>query len=132
MKPSLFIALLLIQFSSFAQQDSIAKVRKPVLRFLIGEHYRAVSLDSAMNECNLQKHELQFQIEQYKKLVISHKQDSIQADSLFRLQETVSNSWKDSYEVEKIDHKSTKKQVIKWKVVAMATALLAILLLLQG
>ncbi len=118
MKLSVFI-FLLIPFSSLAQQDSIARFRKPVAAFLIGEHYRAVALDSSLKECNLQKHELQFQVEQYKKLVVSHKQDSILADSLLRIEKSTSLSWESSYKSEKKDHKATRRQVVKWKLITL-------------
>jgi hypothetical protein len=118
MKLSVFI-FLLIPFSSLAQQDSIARVRKPVLVYLIGEHYRAVSLDSSLRECTLQKHELKFQIENYKKLILSHKQDSILADSLLRVEKSTSLSWESSYKLEKKDHKATRRQVNKWKLIAL-------------
>lgn len=119
MKQIVFITVLLISISASAQVDSIARVKKPVLRFLIGEHYRAEELAAENDILRKQKNELSFQIVNQQKIFISMRKDSILCDSLISLNKRTALSWKSSYESEKKDHKDTRRKVIKWKLITV-------------
>jgi hypothetical protein len=115
MRLSVFIIALLTITDLFGQTDSIARIRKPVLAHLIGEHYRAENLSAENNTLRNQANEMQFQIEQYKKIIITYRKDSLLCDSLIALHEQTGISWKESYEVEKRDHVKTKRKLKGWK-----------------
>jgi hypothetical protein len=127
MKLKLFIVSMVISISSVAQtKDSIAYIRKPVLEFLIGEHYRAEKLQDISSTIDKKNKELLRIIELKDNIILSLKADSTQAGTLLRLEKSTSSSWEKSYQVEKMEHKQTRKQVKKWKLVTVVVAALAI------
>lgn len=118
MKLKLCIVLLAMSISSYAQfnqRDSIGRIRKPVLQFLIGEHYRAVSLEKDLNVCKQQKVELKYQLDNTYKIIDNYKADSVLTDSLLHMEKAVGRTWKESYENEKVRHGETKNKVRQWK-----------------
>lgn len=119
MRLSVFIIALLTITNLQAQVDSVGRVRKPVLAYLIGEHYRANNLAAENSILRNQADELRYQITQYQKLVASHRADSLLCDSLIALHERTGITWKSSYEAEKINHKKTKKSLLTWKIYTM-------------
>jgi len=124
MKLSVFI-LLAASINCFGQSDSIARIRKPVLECLIADHYTAGKLSVENSILRNQQKELLTQIDFYKKIGASHRKDSLLCDSIISLTKGVANTWKESYEAEKMGHKKTKKQIKKWKGIAIGTAILS-------
>jgi hypothetical protein len=127
MKLSVFI-LLAVSINSFGQVDSIARIRKPVLECLIAGHYTAGKLTIENSILRNQQNELLTQIDFYKKINASHRKDSVLCDSAVALTRGIANTWKESYEAEKRNHKATKRQVKKWKAVGIGTTLISILI----
>lgn len=121
MRLSVFIASMVITTSSLAQTDSLVWLRKPVALFLIQEHYRAESLEKTITLYRREVDQYKIQINEYKGIVSLYKADSVQAGILLRLERDTGLSWKKSFEVEKIAHKETKRQVKKWKFTTVIT-----------
>jgi len=128
MKASVFIVSMLISISSWAQSDadSVVVFRKPVAQFLIGEHYVAERLREHVKELTFTNYELRNQIDLHLKTIGSLKADSTQASILLGLEKDTGESWKRSFEVEKIAHKETKTQLKKWKFGAVVGVVLLI------
>lgn len=122
MKPSIFI-LLLVSTSAYAQLDSIVLVRKPVLQCLIAGHYTSVKLSEENSLLRNQQVELKNQLSLYKEVVSSHRKDSVLCDSLITLNKSIAKTWQESYEAEKMGHKQTKKEIKKWKGIAILAVL---------
>ena len=124
MKLSVFI-LLAVSNSLYAQIDSVAHVRKQVLECLIARHYTAGKLATENSILRNQQAELIKQIDFYRAIDSSHRKDSLLCDSVVSLTRGIANTWKESYEAEKMGHKKTKKQIKKWKGIAIGTAILS-------
>lgn len=122
------IVIILISINCYGQADSIARVRKPVLQFLIGEHYRATELADQNKLMCKQQDELLHQITNYKELITSFRKDSLLCDSLVSLNKRTAISWKESFEAEKVAHKRAKNQIKKWKAITIGVAILGIIL----
>jgi hypothetical protein len=69
-------------------------------------------------------YELRHQIGLYTQTIRSLKADSTQASILLRLEKDTGNSWKRSFEVEKIAHRETAKELKKWKFFTILGAVL--------
>lgn len=116
MKLSVFIASMLTTLISFGQQaDSIGHLRKPVLVFLIAEHYRAELLQDQLLTMDKKNRELITRLTIKDKIINSLQADSVLADSLLSLEKQTGESWKKSFEVEKKQHKVTKSKLLLWK-----------------
>ena len=132
MKLSVFIASMLTTLISFGQQaDSIGHLRKPVLVFLIGEHYRAEMLSDQLEVSNKKIEELMKQLLLKDKMYESMKQDSVQAGLLLGLEKQTGESWKRSFEVEKKQHRVTKSKLLIWKLATGAVVVGAVFLMSQ-
>jgi len=127
MKLSVFI-LLAVSNSLYAQIDSVAHVRKQVLECLIARHYTAGKLATENSILRNQQAELIKQIDFYRAIDSSHRKDSLLCDSVVSLTRGIANTWKESYDAEKMSHRVTKRQVKKWKSISAGTILLTALL----
>jgi hypothetical protein len=126
MKLSVFI-LLVVSINSYSQ-DSIAKVRKPVLECLIADHYAAKKLSIENSILRNQQAELHLQIKNYQLMDSSFRKDSFLCDSLVSLTRAESNTWEESYELEKKSHRKTKASIMKWKAIAVLGVILSFII----
>lgn len=92
--------------------DSVARFRKPIAQFLIGEHYRAEKESQKLKDEQSKNAELQSQNAEYKKMIISYRIDSVACDSLNRLEKQVSQTYKESYDSEVKKYKKTRKKLV--------------------
>jgi len=124
MKLSVFI-LLVASINCYAQQDSIAKIRKPVLECLIADHYTANKLAAENSILRNQQVELHSQIKNYELIKESYRKDSSLCDSLVSLIRTESKTWEESYELEKAAHKKTKRKYDAMRIVSVLALVIA-------
>ena len=107
-----------------AQTDSTARISKHALSHLIGEHHRYKECSDKVKDLLAAGVESKNRETLYIKTIENQKKDSLQAATLLRIAKDDSDSWKESYEIEK---REGNKRTNKWKGITAITVTLFVI-----
>lgn len=128
MKLNVFIGLLILMSINVFAQDSIARLRKPVLLYLLEQERVAVYYQEESNRLLVVIGKMKMKEVEYLSIIENLKKDSAYSSAQIEIQKVSAQSWKETYEAEVVAHKKTKQKARRDKIIIFTVCLAIILL----